>query len=135
MELVKAGTLQAFIEYRKLKKSPITDQECSCIIRQILEGISYFHQVNIIHRDLKPQNILMKSFKNLEGAIKIADFGLGTQNSYGANENCGTMLFMSPEQFSEETYNKVIIFYNIGSGYMGNRNNYVRINSKNTPLI
>ena len=54
------------------------------IMYQILDGISYCHNLHIFHRDLKPQNILI-NIKTLE--IKIADFGLARTFSYGFIEN------------------------------------------------
>ena len=106
MELVEAGTLMTFLKYRELKFDPLTDEECSCIMRQILSGIEHIHELHIIHRDIKPQNILLRSFTKLEGAVKIADFGLGIQNEY-SRDNAGTILYMAPEQLTENKYNKV----------------------------
>ena len=111
MELVKGGSLESFMEYRKLKKLTITDSEASIIMKQILQGIQYFHDFNIIHRDLKPPNILMKSFRILEGSVKIADFGLGTKfsdlGSFGETEKCGTILYAAPELIHKTYYRKV----------------------------
>lgn len=39
---------------------------------QLLQGIAYCHQHRVLHRDLKPQNLLI----NVEGELKLADFGL-----------------------------------------------------------
>lgn len=39
---------------------------------QLLQGIAYCHQHRVLHRDLKPQNLLI----NMEGELKLADFGL-----------------------------------------------------------
>jgi serine/threonine protein kinase len=106
MELVSAGTLDTFMKYREAKGSPLTDEEASCLMRQILQGLAYIHQLDIVHRDIKPQNILMRSFHNLEGAVRIADFGLGTQD-YASVANCGTLIYMAPEQLSGRVYHKV----------------------------
>ena len=40
---------------------------------QILQGIVFCHTRRVLHRDLKPQNLLIDK----DGAIKLADFGLG----------------------------------------------------------
>jgi len=107
MELAKAGTLKSFLKYRKLKNMPLTDKECSCIMRQILEGISHIHTLDIVHRDLKLQNILMRSFHKIEGSVKIADFGLGMQDAFSSSDNCGTMIYMAPEQLTKSVYRRV----------------------------
>jgi len=104
MELVKAGTLDKLIKLQVLD-----ERECRYIMKQILEGLKYIHELGLVHRDLKPQNILMDSFELLEGAVKIADFGLGTQGDYSLRENCGTIIYMAPEQLSKLSYHKVTL--------------------------
>ncbi|KAJ5782767.1 hypothetical protein N7457_004541 [Penicillium paradoxum] len=39
---------------------------------QMLRGIAHCHENRVLHRDLKPQNLLV----NLEGGLRLADFGL-----------------------------------------------------------
>jgi len=39
---------------------------------QLLQGIAFCHEHRVLHRDLKPQNLLI----NMEGELKLADFGL-----------------------------------------------------------
>jgi len=41
----------------------------------LLSGIDYCLSMGVYHRDLKPQNILV----NMDGNVKIADFGLGRE--------------------------------------------------------
>lgn len=106
MELVESGTLDGFI--KQTRNNPIDEQSSSCIMKQILKGIEYFHNLGIIHRDLKPQNILIKSYDELEGAVKIADFGFGVDDSYNFCNECGTIIYMAPEQFD----NRMILLYN-----------------------
>ncbi len=143
MQLVKAGSLESFMRYRRAKGQPISDAEASTIMRQILEGIAHIHLMNIIHRDLKPQNILLSSFRSLEDSVKIADFGLGTQlaefESQGATEKCGTMTFASPELMYKQYYQKVcflrITKCGIGGGSLGRGNHHVHAHRRHAPAV
>jgi len=97
MELMKGGSLKNFIIEKHLNNSILRDLDCSIIIRNILEGLNHLHSQNIIHRDIKPENILLKD-KNDLSSVKISDFGLSTiiqENE--ENEDCGTLIYMSPE--------------------------------------
>jgi serine/threonine protein kinase len=54
MEMIKSGQLKEFIDMRQAKKRPITDEEASVIMKNILSAVQYMHSKEIIHRDLKP---------------------------------------------------------------------------------
>eukprot|EP01118_Nematostelium_gracile_P012303 TRINITY_DN4478_c0_g1_i1.p1 TRINITY_DN4478_c0_g1~~TRINITY_DN4478_c0_g1_i1.p1 ORF type:complete len:259 (+),score=62.01 TRINITY_DN4478_c0_g1_i1:437-1213(+) len=58
-------------------KSPFTESEVKCLMKQLLNAVAYLHDNWIIHRDLKLSNLL---FEN-GGTLKLADFGLA--RSYG----------------------------------------------------
>ena len=72
------------------------------IIRQLLEGLSFIHNLGIVHRDLKPANIFIMN----NGSVKIGDFGLskdlskesGLSRLYAA----GTRFYMAPEFASDQ---------------------------------
>ena len=88
MELVKDGKLSELIASKQAKskcskranraEESFTDRQASQIMRCILSGIDYVHNMNIVHRDLKPDNILVGDLNNLS-TVKIADFGLSAK--------------------------------------------------------
>jgi serine/threonine protein kinase len=60
----------------------------------MLLGLEFIHSKNILYRDLKPENV----FIDLDGHIKLADFGLSTfQTSNLNNTFCGSAEYMTPE--------------------------------------
>jgi len=68
------------------------------ITREISQGLFHAHQKGVVHRDIKPANILI----GLDGAIKIADFGLAQAQDLISvtvtGSIVGTPAYMSPEQ-------------------------------------
>jgi serine/threonine protein kinase len=71
------------------------------MIRQITAGIEYVHGKNIMHRDLKPENILIT---NNGQTCKIVDFGLSAVHTSKHSYGKGSLLYVSPEQFNQESY-------------------------------
>ncbi len=69
------------------------------ITAHVCAALHYAHSHGVIHRDIKPANILI----NIEGAVKVADFGLAkqddaTQSSLTqTNMAMGTPDFVAPE--------------------------------------
>ncbi len=87
---------QTLTEY--ISSQPTISQR-KIIINQILYTMSLIHKKDIIHRDLSPNNIFIAN-----GAIKIADFGLGKNLSVlhsHATEHTnqfGQFYYCAPEQ-------------------------------------
>ncbi|KAF2863758.1 kinase-like protein, partial [Piedraia hortae CBS 480.64] len=70
------------------------DARARNIFLQILDAVAHCHSRGIYHRDLKPENILVCE----EGwIVKLADFGLATQDNVTSDFGCGSTFYMSPE--------------------------------------
>ena len=72
-----------------------SQSEVKCLMKQLLNGLSYLHSKFILHRDIKPNNLLLKS----DGTLKICDFGQSRINNNKTNKTpqCTTLYYRSPE--------------------------------------
>ena len=113
MEYLEGGTLKEFIND---KKNTINEDICRIIIKQILSALSHLHYAaDICHRDIKPENIMFGSENNIN-SIKLIDFGLSSNSFEHKNylENCGTLIYMAPEQISNKIYSKSVDIWSVG---------------------
>lgn len=62
-------------KYISLNNSELTLEKRKGICRQILRAFQYIHTQNNFHRDISPNNILVKTYDDID-VIKISDFGL-----------------------------------------------------------
>lgn len=119
MELMEGGTLKFDIidNYYNKNKFLYSEEECSNILKCILEGISYLHHNNIIHRDIKPDNLMLFSHKSYN-KIKIIDLGLSCKFETKMDqfyEVLGTSNYMAPEFFSDNPlYNYLVDIWAAG---------------------
>ncbi|KAI8092633.1 kinase-like domain-containing protein [Halteromyces radiatus] len=87
-------------------------EEIACCWRQLLQGLSYIHDMGIAHRDLKLDNLVLDPF----GMLKIIDFGCATvfrspfaqdksQPSITLSKGVfGSDPYIAPEQYTQSSY-------------------------------
>ena len=113
MEYLEGCTLKQYIK----KNETISEDNARIIIKQLLTALSYLHYTcDICHRDIKPENIMFKD-KNDINSLKLLDFGLSLDRFESKNylENCGTLLYMAPELFTNNVkYTKGVDVWSVG---------------------
>ncbi|KDQ07148.1 hypothetical protein BOTBODRAFT_60195 [Botryobasidium botryosum FD-172 SS1] len=84
-------------------------------MKELLEGVDYFHERGIMHCDMKPANILLTN----GGHIKIADFGISIimpSREYRSTRYGDTRGYTAPEVElpTEKGFNQTIDIYALG---------------------
>ena len=113
MEYLEGGTLKQYIEK---SSQNINEDIAREIIKQLLNALSYLHYLcDICHRDIKPENIMFPEKNNIS-YIKLLDFGLSSDSfeSKSYMENCGTLIYMAPEQINNISYSKIVDIWSVG---------------------
>lgn len=94
MEYVDGVTLGEFLETK-----PSSAQRRK-VVKQVLNAMDYYHELQLVHRDLKPSNILIT---NNAHNVRIIDFGLADTDYYAVfKEPAFTRQYASPEQLNGE---------------------------------
>lgn len=94
MEYIDGWDLKRYIK----EKGPLSSDEASQIMTDILSAMTLAHQQGIVHRDLKPQNVLLTK----SGRAKVTDFGIAVAFAETSltqtNSMLGSVHYLSPEQ-------------------------------------
>jgi serine/threonine protein kinase len=69
------------------------DLKARTVFLQILDAVQHCHANGVYHRDLKPENVLVK---DNGWTVKLADFGLATEDRVTSDFGCGSTFYMSP---------------------------------------
>lgn len=97
MEYVCGGQLKRLYK----QGGTLSDELVAKVMKSLLEGVYYIHELSIIHRDLKPENILLNTSASDCSDVKIVDFGLSAvfhlDRSKNDNIKAGTLAYMAPE--------------------------------------
>ncbi|CAG8562618.1 3452_t:CDS:2, partial [Ambispora leptoticha] len=99
MEYCSRGSLLDFT----LKTRKLTEPEIAFILREILLGLKYLHELGFIHRDIKAQNVL----------VTETDFGSISLQSR-ASITVGTIYWMAPEVLFDELYDNKVDIWSLG---------------------
>ncbi|KAI1492133.1 kinase-like domain-containing protein [Biscogniauxia mediterranea] len=117
LEYVPGGSVQTMLNSYGALPEPLVRS----FVRQILNGLSYLHNMDIIHRDIKGANILVDN----KGTIKISDFGISKKLEAsnilsGANNNKhrpslqGSVFWMAPEVVKQTSYTRKADIWSLG---------------------
>ncbi|EGD81074.1 STE/STE11 protein kinase [Salpingoeca rosetta] len=95
MELVPGGCIADLVRYfgGLLRFEPWL----KCYAAQLVEAVSYLHNLNIMHRDIKGDNVLVNTYT---GVVKLADFNVAQTKKHYESEDqgiAGAVHFMAPE--------------------------------------
>jgi serine/threonine protein kinase/tetratricopeptide (TPR) repeat protein len=120
MEYVEGCDLGHLMGVAKSRGVRISPWVSAWIIAEAAKGLHYAHEkrdeagqpLEIVHRDVSPQNILLA----LEGAVKIADFGIASARLFAEEQGVlkGKFGYMSPEQARSESIDRRSDVYALG---------------------
>ncbi|XP_074662116.1 RAC-gamma serine/threonine-protein kinase-like [Tubulanus polymorphus] len=108
MEYVNGGE----IFFHLSKEKVFSEERTRFYGAEIISALGYLHDHNIVYRDLKLENILLDK----DGHIKITDFGLGEEISYGTSTEilCGTPEYLAPEVLDDNDYGRAVDWWGTG---------------------
>jgi serine/threonine protein kinase len=106
IEYLEGGTLFSRIQ----KTQGLSEEESFKYFIQVASALNFLHENNFIHRDLKPENCLI----DLNGDVKICDFGWTVESNQSRVTFCGTYEYMAPEIIKETPYTTSIDVWSLG---------------------
>jgi beta-lactam-binding protein with PASTA domain len=109
MEYLPGRSLKAVVR----EHGPLSPQDATDIVVQILLAARFAHRRGIIHRDIKPHNVILDE----EGRAKVTDFGIaraGASDMTLTGSIMGTAQYLSPEQAQGHAVKETSDLYAVG---------------------
>ena len=78
MPLLESGSLEDIFQ-TKYKNGIKDEAMIATILKDVVNGLQYFHDSGQIHRDIKAQNVLM----SIDGVACLSDFGVSAHIKTG----------------------------------------------------
>ncbi|MBO7254560.1 MAG: protein kinase, partial [Clostridia bacterium] len=107
---IRMELLTSLNDYLLDKK--MTEKDVIKFGRDICTALEMCEQHNVLHRDIKPDNIFVNEF----GYFKLGDFGIARtmENMTSGMSQRGTPLYMAPEIFVTDKYDKTVDICSLG---------------------
>ncbi|XP_008792637.4 serine/threonine-protein kinase Aurora-3-like [Phoenix dactylifera] len=97
--------------YKVLRKlHHFSERRAATYIASLAGALVYCHEKHVIHRDIKPENLLL----DIEGRLKIADFGWAVQSNTKRKTMCGTIDYLAPEMVENKAHDYAVDNWTLG---------------------
>merc|ERR1719419_986002 len=117
MPLLIGGSCSAIMRRHPEFKNGFKDEKIlATILKDVLNGLEYFHKDSRIHRDIKAGNILLSE----DGVAKLSDFGVSAAliesgfKRQGRRTFTGTPCWMAPEVMESKGHNHKADIWSLG---------------------
>ncbi|XP_062213238.1 serine/threonine-protein kinase Aurora-3-like isoform X3 [Phragmites australis] len=97
--------------YKVLRASGhFTERTAATYVASLAAALAYCHKKQVIHRDIKPENLLL----DIEGRLKIADFGWAARSNAKRHTLCGTIDYLAPEMVEKKAHDHAVDNWTLG---------------------
>lgn len=114
MEYCSGGNLR-FMLKRPCNASGLQEADVRIVLEDMIEAVSYLHQLEIVHRDFKPENIVLKETTERKCGViyKLIDLGFAKELETMLSI-VGTEDYAAPEIFMGQKYNIGVDYWSFG---------------------
>ncbi|KAJ6822790.1 serine/threonine-protein kinase Aurora-3 [Iris pallida] len=86
------------------------ERRSATYVASLARALVYCHEKKVIHRDIKLENLLL----DIEGQLKIVDFGWAVQSSAKRHTMCGTIDYLAPEMVEKREHDHNVDNWTLG---------------------